>query len=45
MKNQNDKTKITPGQEKKSKPMNVLKYLDTVSNLYDDGPPPKSDDY
>ena len=45
MKNQNDKTKITPGQEKKSKPMNVLKYIDTVSNLYDDGPPPKSDDY
>ena len=29
--------------EPKSKPMNILKYADTISNLYADAPPPKTD--
>jgi len=30
-------------EQQKPKPMNVLKYMDTMNQLYSDGPPPKSD--
>ena len=48
MLNNNSKNKILAAGKsaaKKAKPMNVLKYVDTVKHLYDDAPPPKSDAY
>jgi hypothetical protein len=44
MLNNNSKNKILAvgkSAAKKAKPMNVLKYVDTVKHLYDDAPPPK----
>jgi len=37
--------KILEPSLKEKNPMNILKYIDTVSNLYSDAPPPKSDAY